>query len=438
MNYKSLRKATCCFASALTLAVSPMIASASPIAGASDLTSVNVTSELTASSPTSGISLLLSQYLAENTISVNNVAKQSTAATTVTAVESRALVQQEEATDTKEIKEKKEKVMIVAQVEGYVNVRAKANEDSEVLGKLYDDSVGTVIKEKDGWYKIKSGSVTGYVKADYVTVASKKLLRKVGTRIATVDTTSLRVRAKASEDAKVLDLVAEGKKLTVLSEDKKDEGWVKVSIGDAKGYVSVDYVTLSTQYTYAESKEEEAARLAEEEADRQAEEAARAAEEAAANNASNNSSNNSSNVSKPSKSNISSSSSSSSSNNDRQYSAPSGANGQAVANYACQFVGNPYVYGGSSLTNGADCSGFVMAVYAAFGVSLPHSSSAQRSVGYGVSIDEIQPGDIVCYSGHVGIYVGNNTIVHASSPSTGIKYTSPITYRTVLAVRRIF
>ena len=168
MNYKSLRKATCCFASALTLAASPMIASASPIAGASDLTSVNVTSELTASSPTSGISLLLSQYLAENTISVNNVAKQSTAATTVTAVESRALVQQEEATDTKEIKEKKEKVMIVAQVEGYVNVRAKANEDSEVLGKLYDDSVGTVIKEKDGWYKIKSGSVTGYVKADYV------------------------------------------------------------------------------------------------------------------------------------------------------------------------------------------------------------------------------------------------------------------------------
>ena len=79
-----------------------------------------------------------------------------------------------------------------------------------------------------------------------------------------------------------------------------------------------------------------------------------------------------------------------------------------------------------------------MSVYAAFGVSLPHSSSALRSVGYGVSIDDIQPGDIVCYSGHVGIYAGNNTLVHASSPETGIKYTSPITYRTVLAVRRIF
>ena len=114
------------------------------------------------------------------------------------------------------------------------------------------------------------------------------------------------------------------------------------------------------------------------------------------------------------------------------------SNGQAVVNYAAQFVGNPYVYGGSSLTNGADCSGFVMSVYAAFGISLPHSSSALRSVGYGVSVDQIQPGDIVCYSGHVGIYAGNNTLLHASSPSSGIKYTSPITYREILAVRRIF
>lgn len=114
------------------------------------------------------------------------------------------------------------------------------------------------------------------------------------------------------------------------------------------------------------------------------------------------------------------------------------SNGQAVVNYAAQFVGNPYVYGGSSLTNGADCSGFVMSVYAAFGISLPHSSSALRSVGYGVSLDAIQPGDIVCYSGHVGIYAGNNTLLHASSPSSGIKYTSPVNYREILSIRRIF
>ena len=431
MDYKALRMTTCCLASALTLAATPIIARATPIAGASEITNVNVTSELTSSSPTSGIMLALSQYLAENTISVKSVEKQTTDTQIVTAAEARVAVS--EVQDTEEKTEKKKKVMIVAQVDGYVNVRKQADENSEIVGKLYDDSVGTVIKEKDGWYKIKSGNVTGYVKADYVKVGTKKLLSKVGTRIATVDTETLRVRKKADIEAKVIELVPGGEELTVVSEAKKDDGWVKVSVEGGEGYVSVEYVTLSTQYTYAESKEEEAARLAEEEADRKA--AAAAAERAKAGTSSSSSGSSSSKSSSSSGSNSSSGSSSSS---NRNYSAPSGSNGQAVANYACQFVGNPYVYGGSSLTNGADCSGFVMAVYAAFGVSLPHSSSAQRSAGYGVSIDDIQPGDIVCYSGHVGIYVGNNTIVHASSPSTGIKYTSPITYRTVLAVRRIF
>ncbi len=115
--------------------------------------------------------------------------------------------------------------------------------------------------------------------------------------------------------------------------------------------------------------------------------------------------------------------------------------GQSVADYACQFIGNPYVWGGTSLTNGCDCSGFVMSVYANFGVSLPHSSESLRYVGTGVSVSNMMPGDIVCYSGHVGIYVGGGTIVNASNsapyPAGGIKYTSA-TYRTILAVRRIF
>ncbi len=110
--------------------------------------------------------------------------------------------------------------------------------------------------------------------------------------------------------------------------------------------------------------------------------------------------------------------------------------GQSVANYAMQFIGNPYVYGGTSLTNGADCSGFVQSVYKNFGISLPRSSSQQRSAGTAVDYADAQPGDIVCYAGHVGIYIGNGQIVHASSPSTGIKVGNA-TYRSILSVRRI-
>lgn len=110
--------------------------------------------------------------------------------------------------------------------------------------------------------------------------------------------------------------------------------------------------------------------------------------------------------------------------------------GKQIANYACQFVGNPYVAGGTSLTQGADCSGFTYRVYADYGYSLPRTSSQQRGAGTGVSYEEAQPGDLICYDGHVAIYIGNNLIVHASSSRTGIKI-SNAQYKTILAVRRI-
>ena len=118
----------------------------------------------------------------------------------------------------------------------------------------------------------------------------------------------------------------------------------------------------------------------------------------------------------------------------------SGANGRAggkeIASYACKFVGNPYVAGGTSLTNGADCSGFTYAVYQAFGYSIPRTSTAQRSAGRGVTYAEAEPGDIICYAGHVAIYLGGGRIVHASTPATGIKY-GTATYKEIVAVRRI-
>ena len=110
--------------------------------------------------------------------------------------------------------------------------------------------------------------------------------------------------------------------------------------------------------------------------------------------------------------------------------------GKNIAKYGCQFIGNPYVYGGTSLTNGADCSGFTYRIYADFGYAIPRTSTAQRSCGTAVSYENAQPGDLICYDGHVGLYVGGGYIVHASTEKTGIKI-SKATYRTILSVRRV-
>ena len=182
-------------------------------------------------------------------------------------------------------------------------------------------------------------------------------------------------------------------------------------------------------------KAEEERRKAEEAAKKAAEEKAKAEEKAAK---SSNSGSSDSSSNRAGSSDSSSSSGSSSGGGLKTVPPASGSSGSDIAAYACQFVGNPYVAGGTSLTNGADCSGFVMSVYKNFGVSLPHSSTSDRYVGYNVgSLANAQPGDLVCYSGHVAIYIGGGQIVHASTEATGIKI-SNASYRTPVAIRRIF
>lgn len=362
----------------------------------------------------------------------------------------------------------------IASVLNYVNLRAEPSVESEALGKLYNNSAATVLEtvtDETGeeWYLVSSGSVeNAYVKAEYIKVGDEDLARGVSTRYATVTTTTLFVRTEPGTEASVLTMLPEGEDVVVY-DALEEYGWYRVSTEEGLGYVSGEYVTIRTEFRVAESKEEEKERLEREEAERQAAaaaaeaarkareeeerkaaEAARRAEETAKKAEETARKTQKEAAGKAQEETAKTAAQQSSEKTQQQTQNAQQAqqkkdkvtqtvsNGQAVVNYADRFVGNPYVYGGSSLTNGADCSGFVMSVYQAFGISLPHSSSALRSVGYGVSLSEIQPGDIVCYSGHVGIYAGNNTLLHASSPSTGIKYTSPVTYREILAIRRIF
>ena len=320
----------------------------------------------------------------------------------------------------------------------YVNIRKEPSTEGEVLGKLYRNTVGIIEAAEEGWYYITSGSVNGYVSAEYVCVGeeARVLAEEIGTQLARVTTTTLKVRTEASTEAAVLGLVPEGDILTVT---EILDGWLKVDAEEGEGYVAADYVEAYTEYPQAESVQEEAERLAREEAARraaqEAEDRRKEAEQQAA--AQKKVAAQSQKSKQQSTNQTAAGTSSTGTTAGISASASNASLGQQIANYGLQFVGNPYVYGGTSLTNGADCSGFVQSVYKNFGINLPRTSGEQGACGSAVaSLAEAQPGDLIWYSGHIGIYIGNGQIVHASSAKTGIKV-SNASYRTILSIRRI-
>lgn len=291
--------------------------------------------------------------------------------------------------------------MAFSNVNDFTYIRSAPNETSDWTGKLYKNSAAEVLEYNDGWTKIKSGSVEGYVPADCLLTGSsaKEHAAEFEQNQATVNADVLNVRDGQGTGANIVTRITLGQQYEITGDAVN--GWYPIKVGDISGWVCGDYVDVQKQYAYAESKQEEEQRAAAEDAAKQAEEAKKQqqAKETAAIQA-------------------------------------QASSGQAVIDYACQFIGNPYVWGGTSLTQGADCSGFVQSVYAHFGISLPRTTWEMESVGTAVGYDQAVPGDIVLYDGHVGLYMGDGNIVNAMNESDGIGICSA-TYTPIVTIRRV-
>ena len=268
----------------------------------------------------------------------------------------------------------------IANVEETLNVRETPSADSSMVGKMPKNAAGEILETLDGWNKIQSGDVTGYVSADYLITGEEAAARaeEVKQTIATVKTPTLNVREEPNTECSILALMPQGEELNVL-EDLS--GWVKVDLDNTNGFISKDYVDISVQLPKAMTMTEV-----------------------------------------------------------RYGNGVSDVRVDLIS-YATQFVGNPYVWGGTSLTNGADCSGFTLSIFAKYGVYLPHSSKAQANCGTRISASEAKPGDLFFYGSgssisHVAIYIGNGQIVHASSKKTGIKISNAF-YRSPICVTRV-
>lgn len=292
------------------------------------------------------------------------------------------------------------KSLAFANVDDYVYIRKKPDEESDILGKLYKNSAATILDQEDGWCRVKSGTVTGYIKSDFLATGeeAKKLSEKIGQTMATVTAKTLRVRSKASTKSKVVTLIPKGDTYEVT----KDNGdWVKIKAdGNTSGYVSSNYVKLTKKYDEAVSIKEESANM----------KSMMTVSDTTAGNSSENTS------------------------KQESISEKLSSLRNKIVDYALKFVGNPYRWGGTSLTRGADCSGFTQSIFEDYGIDLPRTSREQAAEGRRVSLNDIQPGDLIFYRrngsiNHVAIYIGNGKVVAAKSSSEGIRITK-YNYRT--------
>lgn len=334
--------------------------------------------------------------------------------------------------DQTQIEQKAAKIesnQVVANIDSYLNIRAEANEDAEVVGKFYNGNVGTIVEAGEEWSLVASGNAYGYVNNDYLLFgnAAEEYIENNCDQVAKVTADTLNVRAEESTDSEVITLSDEGDSFTILG---KENGWIKVAVSeDAVGYVASDYVYIDYVYETAVTIEEEEAAAA---AAQAAIDAAQETQSTSSNDTQKSTSTTTEAPAQQSQTTTAAPAEPAPAPEPAPTPAPApapaqsesgSATGQAIANFAVQFVGCPYVYGGTSLTNGADCSGFVQSVFANFGYSLPRTAASQANAGTAISVDSIQPGDLLFYHGygHVAIYIGGGQVVHASNPATGIK-----------------
>lgn len=268
----------------------------------------------------------------------------------------------------------------------FVYVRKSASTGCKAIGKLHRGSAGTILGKKGAWVKISSGSLKGYVKKEYIATGAdaEKLAEKYGTKYAVLKkgTSVLNVREEKNTSSDIVTQLPEGKRYTVKSENAD---WCRVKVKGKSGYIAKEYV--HTKYSFKEAKS----------------------------------------LKKKTKETV------------RSYASENKA--ESLISYAKQFIGNKYVWGGTSLTNGTDCSGFTLRVFQKFGYSLPRTSAEQAGCGSSVKLSELKPGDLVFYKRggrvhHVAIYIGGGQIVHAAGAKWGI-ITSNMNYSRVSHARRI-